>query len=283
MQPGRRRFLTIASTALAMTMGWPPRTARAAAPKAELWPRWTAHDASATARIGHRPWRRFLLAYLEVGEDGIARVRYGAVSDTDRRNLDDYVMGLAALPVATHNRNEQLAYWINLYNALTMAVVLDHYPVKSIMDISISPGLFSFGPWGKKLITIDGEKLSLDDIEHRILRPVWRDPRIHYALSCAALGCPNLRRSPFTRANVGVLLDIAAKEYINHPRGVDIRDGELHVSSLYDWYAEDFGGSDAAIIEHLRGFARPRLAAALEGIDEITGTDYDWSLNDATA
>ncbi len=266
-----------------MTMGLPPGAARAAGPKAELWRRWTAHDASATARIGHRQWRRFLLAYLVAGEDGIARVRYGAVSEIDRRNLDNYVMSLAALPVAAHNRDEQLAYWINLYNALTMAVVLEHYPVKSIMDISISPDLFSFGPWGKKLIAIDGEELSLDDIEHRILRPVWRDPRIHYALNRAALGCPNLRRSPFTGANVEALLTIAAKQYINHPRGVDIRNGELHVSSLYDWYAEDFGGSDAAIIEHLRGFAKPRLAAALQGIDEVTGTDYDWSLNDAAA
>ena len=91
----------------------------------------------------------------------------------------------------------------------------------------------------------------------------------------------NLRRSAFTGANVEPLLTVAAKDFINHPRGVDLRDGKLYVSSLYDWYAEDFGGGDAAIIEHLRGFARPRLAAALKEIDEISGDAYDWSLNDA--
>ena len=274
----RRRFLTLAALAAA---GLPSRTAGAHGPQAELWPRWTDHDPESTARIDHSKWRRFLLSYLVVGEDGVNRIRYGAVTKADRRHLDNYVERLGELTIAEHNRGEQLAYWINLYNAVTMAVVLDHYPVASIMDISISPGLFTRGPWGKKMIHSDGESLSLDDIEHRILRPVWRDPRVHYALNCAAIGCPNLRRQPFTGANVEPLLTIAAKDYINHPRGVDLRDGKLYLSSLYDWYAEDFGGGDIAIIEHLRGFARPRLAAALTGIDEISGDAYDWSLNDA--
>ena len=281
MKPGRRRFLTIAGTALAAAMGLAPQTARGAEPKADLWPRWADHDPGSTARINHSKWRRFLLRYIVIGEDGVNRVRYGAVSESDRDNIDGYVESLAALTIADYNRAEQYATWINLYNALTMQVVLDHYPVASMMDISISPGLFTFGPWGKKLIAMDGEELSLDDIEHRILRPIWRDPRIHYAVNCAAIGCPNLRRSPFSGANVEPLLTIAAKDYINHPRGADIRDGELYVSSLYNWYAEDFGGSDAAIIEHLRDFARPRLTAALKGIDEISGSDYDWALNDA--
>ncbi len=273
----RRRFLTLAGAAMAMTLS---RTARAGGPEAELWPRWEAHDAQSTARIDHADWRRFLLAYVEADADGVNRVPYGAVSDSDRRALDGYVDGLTALPIAAHNREEQFAYWINLYNAVTLQVVLDHYPVKSIMDISISPGFFSFGPWGKKLITIDGEDLSLDDIEHRILRPIWRDPRIHYAVNCASIGCPNLLRAPFTGANVDALLTIAAKDYINNPRGAEVRGGALHVSSIYDWYAEDFGDSDAAIIEHLRTYARPPLAAALKAIDAIAGDDYDWSLND---
>ncbi len=285
MHPGRRRFVGFAGTAMAsaMALSLAPRATRAAGPEADLWPRWEAHDPGSTARIDHAKWRRFLLAYLEADHNGINRVRYGAVSKTDRRNLDSYVISLTALPIAAYDRDQQFAYWINLYNAVTMQVVLDHYPVKSIMDISISPGLFSFGPWGKKLVTIDGEELSLDDIEHRILRPVWRDPRIHYAVNCAAVGCPNLRRSAFTGVNVEALLTIAAKDYVNHPRGAVLRDDELHVSSLYSWYAEDFGGSDAAIIGHLRGYAKPQLTLALAGIDEISGTDYDWSLNDSDA
>ncbi len=278
MNTGRRRFLTLA--ALAVT-GPPSRAARAAGPEAELWQRWEDYDPGSTKRINHKQWRRFLSAYVEAGEDGVNRVRYGAVTEADRGNLDAYVESLTGLAIATYNREEQFAYWINLYNAVTLAVVLDHYPVASMMDISISPGIFSRGPWGKKMIHSDGESLSLDDIEHRILRPIWRDPRIHYAVNCAAIGCPNLRRSAFTGVNVEPLLTIAAKDFINHPRGVDLRDGKLYVSSLYDWYAEDFGGGDAAIIEHLRGFARPRLAAALKEIDEISGDAYDWSLNDA--
>jgi hypothetical protein len=275
----RRRFLSHAALAVA---GLASRPVLAHGPEADLWPRWEAHDAQSTTRIDHAKWRRFLLRYLVVGEDGVNRVRYGAVSQADRRHLDNYIERLGELTIAEHNRGEQFAYWINLYNAVTLAVVLDHYPVASMMDISISPGIFSRGPWGKKMIHSDGETLSLDDIEHRILRPIWRDTRIHYAVNCAAIGCPNLRRSAFTGANVEPLLTIAAKDFINHPRGVDLRDGKLYVSSLYDWYAEDFGGGDAAIIEHLRGFARPRLAAALKEIDEISGDAYDWSLNDAS-
>jgi Protein of unknown function, DUF547 len=87
--------------------------------------------------------------------------------------------------------------------------------VASIRDIAISPGLFSVGPWGGKLIEVEGEPLSLDDIEHRILRPIWRDPRLHYAVNCAALGCPNLRSSAFTAANADILLETAASDYVN--------------------------------------------------------------------
>ena len=96
--------------------------------------------------------------------------------------LNAYVENLSRMPINDFNRAEQKAFWINLYNALTVKVVLAAYPVKSIRDIAISPGLFARGPWGKKLIEIDGETVSLNDIEHRILRPIWRDPRLHYAL-----------------------------------------------------------------------------------------------------
>ena len=163
MKPERRRFLAVsgASLAVAMTVSLP---ARAHGPKAELWPRWEAYDPGSRAWINHRQWRRFLAAYVEAGGDRINRVRYGAVTEADRQLLDDYVASLTALPIAAYNRDEQFAYWINLYNAVTLQVVLDHYPVASILDISISPGVFTFGPWGKKLITIDGEELSLDDI-----------------------------------------------------------------------------------------------------------------------
>ena len=254
------------------------------APRAELWERWTAHQPDSAASIDHRPWDRFLKRYVsDDGEDGVNRVAYGHITESDRRGLDEYVASLAATPIGGYSRAEQLAYWINLYNALTVKVVLDRYPVKSIRDIDISPGLFfPDGPWGKKLVTVEGGHLSLNDIEHRILRPIWRDPRIHYAVSCASIGCPDLRRTAFTAANTDALLTKAAREYVNDPRGARLDEsGRLVVSSIYVWFQEDFGDSDAGIITHLRQYAGPRLQAMLAQIERIGGHAYDWGLNDA--
>ena len=125
-----------------------------AAPKAELWAKWQASDAASTTTIDHAAWGRFLSAYLKESPDGINRVAYSAVTAQDKQALAAYVDGLTRVPVSRLNRNEQRAYWINLYNALTIKTVLEHYPVESIRKISISPGLFSSGPWGKKLVKI---------------------------------------------------------------------------------------------------------------------------------
>jgi hypothetical protein len=253
----------------------------AAAPRAELWPRWQSHDESSTATIDHRPLQSFLAAYLVPSTDGINRVRYAAVSGADRASLDDYLAGLARLPISTYARDEQMAYWINLYNALTIKVVLEHYPAESIRDIDISPGLFSVGPWGAKLIMVEGQELSLDDVEHRILRPIWRDPRIHYAVNCAALGCPNLQPEPFWAETLDEQLGAAAKAYVNHPRGVAIEGGRVIVSSIYGWFEEDFGGDERGVVEHLERYAAPGLRQQLERVSSIDGYEYDWSLNDA--
>lgn len=247
-----------------------------AAPRAELWPRWQAHDPASAAAVDHAAWDRWLGTYVTEGADGIARVAYGRVTAEDKVRLASYVERLAAAPVDRLNRAEQRALWINLYNALTVRTVLAHYPVRSIRDIGISPGLFSIGPWGRKLVTVAGESLSLDDIEHRILRPIWRDPRLHYAVNCASLGCPNLQRTAFTAANTERLLDEAARAYIRHPRGARIDNGRLIVSSLYVWFREDFSGSDAGVIAHLAQYG-----AAVGGRARLDGDAYDWALNDA--
>jgi hypothetical protein len=251
-----------------------------AAPAAEAWPRWQAHAPGATATIDHAAWQAFLDRYLVVGADGINRVAYGSVSAEDRRRLADYVAALAAVAVSTYDRPEQLAFWINLYNALTLQVVLDHYPVASIRDIDISPGLFADGPWGEKLTAVEGEPLSLDDIEHRILRPLWRDPRIHYVVNCAALSCPNLQPLAFTGANAEALLERAAREFIAHPRGVRVAGERIYVSRVYDWYAEDFGG-EAGVLAHIRRYATPDLNRSLLRVYRRIVMDYDWALNDA--
>jgi hypothetical protein len=253
----------------------------AAAPQAELWARWAANDPASEARVDHALWSGFLARFVAPGADGVARVAYAKVGPEDRARLDAYVEALARVPVSTLARAEQRPYWINLYNALTVRVVLDAYPVASIRDIRISPGLFASGPWGKKLVRIEGEALSLDDIEHRILRPIFADPRIHYALNCASIGCPDLAREAYTREGTVAMLEAAARAFVNHPRGARIERGRLRVSSIYDWFKADFGGSDAAVIRHLGSYAAPDLADALRGIRKIDDHGYDWSLNDA--
>lgn len=250
-----------------------------AAPKAKLWERWTGHDAASKAVIDHAPWDRFLKSYLVVGQDGVNRVTYKQVAKPHKRALDAYVDRLAATPISKYNRGEQLAYWINLYNALTVRVILKHYPVESILKIGISPGWFSVEPWGKKLIRVEGQEVSLDDIEHRILRPIWRDPRIHYAVNCASIGCPNLRATAYTGATADGALTAAAKEYINHPRAVTLRKDGAYVSSIYKWFRDDFGGDDAGVLAHMRKYAAPPLAKKLSG-KSIAGHVYDWSLNE---
>lgn len=251
-----------------------------AAPRADLWERWTAHDPSAVTTIDHNPWDRFLKTYVSAFRDGVNRVAYARVSDTDRKRLDRYIDDLTVLPISAYSRDEQRAYWINLYNALTVQLILDHYPVKSIRRIK--PNVFSFGPWRKKLITVEGERLSLDDIEHRILRPIWRDPRLHYAVNCASIGCPNLGTEAYTASNADTLLDRGAQTYVNNARGAEFRNGRLIVSSIYKWFQEDFGDSDEGVIEHLQRYAEPTLAARLNGTKKISGDRYNWALNDAS-
>ena len=251
------------------------------APGAELWEQWTAHSPDDLRTIDHAPWDRLLKTYVPDIPAGANRVAYARVTQEDRTALDGYIDRLAAVNISGHARHEQLAYWINLYNALTVQVVLAHYPVASIRDIDISPGLFSDGPWVAKLVSVEGVALSLNDIEHRILRPIWRDPRIHYGVNCASIGCPDLRPEVFTGARVEQQLTEAARAYVNDPRGVSIEDGNVTVSKIYDWFIEDFGGDEDGVIDHLLDFAKPALAVELRRIGKLYDTSYDWSLNDA--
>jgi len=251
------------------------------APSADPWERWNRHDQTSAAVIDHSSWTTFLAANLKVDPRGTNLVRYGAVSAGDRARLDGYITSLSSVAIDGYTRTEQLAYWINLYNALTVRVVLDHHPVASIRDIDISPGFFADGPWGKALVKIAGEAITLNDIEHRILRPLWRDPRVHYALNCASIGCPDLVAQAYTGDNVERLLDAAARAYVNDPRGVSISDGRVTISKIYDWFHADFGGTDQAVFDHILSYAEPDLQARLTEIGNIHGVAYDWRLNDA--
>lgn len=253
-----------------------------AAPKADLWDRWTRHDETSIDRIEHAVWDALLKRFIVVDEPiRLHRFAYARVKPADRAVLDAYIDQLQSIAISRYRRTEQRAFWINLYNAATIQVILDHYPVESITRIDISPGLFSNGPWGKKLLTVEGEAISLDDIEHRILRPIWKDPLIHYSVNCASVGCPNLALSAFTAENHTALVEENARAYINSPRGAVVEKGKLRASSIYVWFKTDFGGTDRAVIKHLLKYAEPKLADQLKGVGKISKDDYDWSLNDA--
>jgi Protein of unknown function, DUF547 len=253
----------------------------AAAPNAELWERWSAHDPHSTRHIDHAPWGAFLTRYVRIGGDGVHRVAYSRVTPADRAALGDYIAGLARLPISSYDRPEQLAYWINLYNALVVRVVLDHYPISSIRDVAPASAQSSAGPWDQKLVEIEDQPVSLGDIQNRILRPIWRDPRVLYALSCGAVGCPNLQPEPYQAERLEHQLSKAAMAYVNDPRCIRIEDDRLGVSSLYRWYAPDFGGPDTAIINHLMAYAEPKLAMQLERFEKVSDDGFDWRLNDA--
>lgn len=256
------------------------RSSAQAAPKAELWPRWQKQDPASAQKIDHGAWDGFLKKFVVAPHpSGINRVRYQAVAASDAKSLTGYLQSMQAVAISSYNRAEQKAYWINVYNALTVDLILSRFPVASIRDINISPGLLSQGPWGAKLFTVEGEKLSLDDVEHRILRPIWHDSRVHYALSYASLGSPNLQPGAFTSDNTEAWLEKAAREFINHPRGVAIQKGRLQVSSIYIWFQEDFGRDAEDLMEHWQEYANPELTDALEKYNGGLAHDYDWRLN----
>jgi hypothetical protein len=249
------------------------------APKKEPWPLWQAHDPASSIQVDHARWGRVLGRYLHTGKDGITLFDYAALKGDGLGELDAYLKGLEAVPVRRLTRPRQLAFWLNLYNALTVRTVARAYPVDSIRDIDISPGLFADGPWGKPLTRVEGEALTLNDIEHRIVRPLWNDPRVHYALNCASLGCPNLAPSPYRADDLETMLESAATTFINSPRALWWDDERLWVSSIYAWFQGDFGGDDAGILAHLSRYAEPDLRRRLARVERIRDHDYDWGLN----
>ncbi len=244
---------------------------------------WQVSDENNTALIDHKAWQNILGDYLLVAEDnGVNLFAYGKVSNEGKKQLQNYLKKMQGIDPREFNKQEQKAYWINLYNALTVQLILDNYPVKSITKLGES--IFSFGPWGDDAAQVNGIILSLNDIEHKILRPIYKDPLIHYAVNCASYSCPNLAAKAFTSHNINEQLTKGARDYVNHPRAVKFDDGDLVVSSIYHWYKEDFGGNDRSLVEHLKKYAKPELKGKLIGFSKNGGDldhDYNWQLNEA--
>ncbi len=227
-----------------------------------------------------------LAHYVSEQDDGVNRVNYARwkASASDMGRLNTVVAGLARMAPSRMARAQAIAYWANLYNAITLQVVLGRYPVASIRDIRSEGVLLDpqayFGPWRSKRVTIERRRYSLDDIEHQTLRPLARDPRIHYSVNCASIGCPNIQRTAWRAETLEQDLDRAARAYVNHPRAVTVlADGTLRVSSIYEWFKEDFGDNDAGVIAHLRRYAEPALTQRLRSATRISANAYDWALN----
>lgn len=265
-----RRQTLAALSSFAVAASW--SGIAVAAPSASLIDgHWTR--TGGTPGVDHSAWSALLGQYVSRGADGVNRMNYRAAKGAQGQ-LKAYIAMLEGTDPTGLTRDAAMAYWINLYNAKTVDVILDNYPVASIRDIG--GGLFSSGPWDEKNMSVTGRSLSLNDVEHGILRPIWKDPRIHYAVNCASIGCPNLAATAWTAGTLNAMLDQAAREYITHPRGAELTDRGLIVSSIFEWYQVDFGGNDAGVIAHLQ-----RYGANTGGQTRIYDDRYDWSLNDA--
>jgi hypothetical protein len=249
--------------------------------RANRWRRWKQHDPASRAAVSHDAWDDFLRRYVVTGDDGINRVRYARVSADHRAQLRAYIAGCERVEIGAYGRDEQYAFWLNMYNALTVDTVLDHYPVRSVRNIGIVPSWLGGGPWDRVRVRIGGESLTLNDIEHRILRRNWRDARIHYAINCGALGCPNLHGQAFRAQGLHQTLEQLARDFINSPRGVRAQRGHLSACKIFLWFKEDFGGTQSALLEYLSRYSGPQLRALLQERAAIDRYHYDWSLNDA--
>lgn len=223
---------------------------------------WSAHTPGSAATVDHRAWQLFLDRHSFAGADGVTRVAYAEVPRADRELLDQYLAGLQRVPVGRLDRAEQLAFWLNLHNALMVRVVLDHLIARSPDEIDLG-GPFTRGPWTATLATVDGRSVSLRAIRGEALRPVFRDPRWHYGLCDATLGGPSLPRLAFHGPTVDRALEDTAIAFVNHPRAVRVEADALVLNGFWRRYRDGFGGTDAAILDHIAVYADRELRAEL--------------------
>ncbi len=225
-------------------------------------------------------WNRILIRYVSKHKNGEVNIfDYGRLfkSIDDKILLDNYLISLESINPAILSKNEAMAYYANLYNAVTVKLITKNYPIKSIRKL----GPLNSGPWKRKIIKLNGELVSLDDIEHKILRSKYRSPYIHYMLNCASISCPNLQKKAWKGETLKADQQTAAVEYINSSRGVTIRKDGLHLSSIYRWFKEDFK-SDGGVLNHILKYADKDLKSAIEKGVKIKSYNYDWTLNDVT-
>lgn len=233
--------------------------------------------ATAMMKTSQTAYGDVLARNLTPGADGVTLFDYAAAKDNgDHETIKAFIADQVALTPSTMTDPEATAYWANLYNAVTLDVVLDDYPIKSIRSL----GPFSTGPWKREVVTVEGELLSLDNIEHDILRVDYATPYIHYMVNCASFGCPNLRNELWIADGLIEDQKVAASGFINSDRGVMIRkDGRIAVSKIYKWFSEDFGATEDDLRVHLAEHATDTRLDTLTTGAKFKGSHYSWDLN----
>lgn len=226
-------------------------------------------------------WNRLLKAYYHPthGFD------YKALKAKDSAALQSLRQQLGRVNVAALSPKQQLAHWINVYNVNTVATIVESYPVDSIRDISTDP-IIRLNVFKKERVPVGNAKLSLDDIEHKKIREVFKDPRIHFAINCAAKSCPPIRPEAFTGEKLDAQLDEQARLFLNGPHGARFqRDGDeltITTTKIMDWFSDDFeqwAGGKAKFIRRYVPAEKQRMIDQAKDID-IEYDDYDWALND---
>lgn len=202
-------------------------------------------------------------------------VDYQGIKNNEKK-LDAYLELLAAVDPERLPRNHRFAFYINAYNAWTIKLILSGYPgVESIKDLG---SLFS-SPWKKKICRINGKVLSLDEIEHGILRPRFKDPRVHFAVNCASKGCPKLISMPYDGDRLESQLNEVARAFVNNRKKNYINGNTLYVSSIFKWFAEDFDHDIPAFFVKYSDVELKKQLLQKSGNIKVKYLDYDWSLN----
>jgi hypothetical protein len=226
--------------------------------------------------VDHSAWNAMLASYVT---DGM--VDYRAFQRDPR--FAAYLAQLSVVQPSTLSRNEQLAYWINVYNAYTIELLNSRNERRSIRNINKVLGVPLKSPWAEPIVKADRRTLTLDDVEHEIIRKQFKDPRIHVALVCAAMGCPPLRSEAFTAQQLDAQLDDQARRFLaqSTKNRVDVKNGTVYGSPIFTWYREDFGGSLAGVGAFWAKYvpAGPAQTMLRSGTFRWVDTDYDWRIN----
>ena len=198
-----------------------------------------------------------------------------------------YLAALAGFDPASLPRDEQLAFWINAYNAYTIQLIVTHRERTSIRNINKKLGFIrGLGPWSEKLMVVGGRTYDLETVEQQIIRPTFREPRIHFALVCAAMGCPPLRAEAYTGMGLDQQLEDQARIFLTQSplkNRVDLTAQAVRVSQVFQFndYSNDFGGTPAAVMRFIGRYYPPGAERTLleSGTAKLLYTDYDWTLN----